>query len=374
MAESKKQTLSSRQGTTTFYLALIGGCLLVWGVVLISMFAMGNVEGDEVGLLVNNYNGTMEVYPHSGTYIYNAITSDFLTLDKTEQTVEMTADPSRGDMRSVDFVQVKTSDGSNVSVDVTILYKMISEPDLIKRIITESGTGEAYKSKWVRDYSRSVCRNELGKLTTEDFYISKLRTEKAMSAQVKLNEMLNVHGIQITSVQVQDFTFYKEYEEKIKEKKLADQEVEEQKSQAKAATERKAKRIMEREKSKEVAIANYIGDLKTVLLQAQEDAEKAKRGADVYYYETTEKAKAKYYEREKAAQAITAQRAAEAKGLTNLCKALEGEGGKNMVLLEYVKKLSGITLMGQPYTIGNSVDKVQHMGFVPAVTSRGGSN
>jgi len=374
MARKSKKRFATRQGTTTFYLMLIGGCLLVWGVVLISMFAMGNVKGDEIGVLVNNYSGTMEVYPYSGTYIYNAITSDFLTLDKTEQTIVMTADPNRGDKRTVDFVRVKTRDGSDVSVDVTINYKLLIEPDVIKRVIGETGTGDAYKSKWVRDYSRSVCRNELGKLTTEEFYKSGLRTDKAISDQVLLNKMLNKHGIAITSVQVQSFAFYKEYEEKIKEKKLADQEVEQQKSQADAARERKKKRVMERVKSKEVAIENYKGDLQTVLLKAQEESSKAKRGADVYYYATTQKAEAEFYGRQKEAQAILARRKAESKSLSNLCKALEGDGGKNMVLLEYVKKLSSINLMGQPYSIGNTVEKVQHMGFVPARTSRGGSN
>jgi len=365
MKKNKPQTIHSRKGTTTFYLALIGGCLLVWGVVIMSTFAMGNVKGDEVGILVNNYAGTIEVYPNSGTNIYNAITSDFLTLDKTEQTIEMTADPSRGDLRKSDFVKVKTIDGSNVNVDVTILYKMNRDAKSIKRIISESGLGNAYKQKWVRDYSRSICRHELGKLTTEDFYKSTLRTERAEASKKRLNEMLNIHGIKITSVQIQDFNFYAEYEAKIKEKKLADQEVQEQISQAKAATERKEKRINERKAVRDVAIANYIGDLKTVLLKAQAEAEKAKREADAYYYETTQKAKADLYKRQKEAKSIIAKRTAEAQGLTNLCKALAGKGGKNMVLLEYAKKLSGLTLMGQPYTIGNSVNKVQHMGFVP---------
>ena len=256
-------------------------------------------------------------------------------------------------------------------VDVTINYKIDSS--MAALIIAESGMGEEYKKKWIRDYSRSVCRNELGKLTTEEFYKSSLRTNQALSAKTILNEMLNPHGMMVTSVQVQSFAFYKEYEEKIKEKKLADQEVEEQKSQADAARERKKKRVMEREKSKEVAIENYKGDLQTVLLKAQAESEKAKRGADVYYYETTEKAKAEFYKRQKEAQAIVARRKAEAAGLRNLCNALAGEGGKNMVLLEYAKKLSGLSLMGQPYTIGNSVEKVQHMGVVPT-RSRGGAN
>ena len=115
MLRKTKNKLAVREGTSTFYLMLIGGCLLVWGIVFISMFAMGNVSGSEVGILVNNYSGTVEVYPNPGTHIYNAITSDLYRLDKTEQTIEMTANPNRGDIRGVDYVRVKTKDGSDVS-------------------------------------------------------------------------------------------------------------------------------------------------------------------------------------------------------------------------------------------------------------------
>ena len=359
-----------RRGATSFHLFLIAGCLFVWGFVIILMCAMGSVKGDEVGILVNNLTGEVTLYENPGTYIYNAITSDMHLLDKKEQTIEMTADPNRGDKRGADFVRVKTRDGSDVNVDVTINYRLI--PSEALKIIQESGPGDAYKKKWVRAYSRSICRNELGKLKTEEFYKSSLRTQKANSAKKLLNEHLRPHGVEITTVQVQSFKFYDEYEAKIREKKLADQEVEEQKSQADASREMMKRRIIEREKSKEVEIAKYVGTLKKQLLEAQAEAEKAKKASDAYYYKTTQNAEAELYRRKREAEAILAEKKAEATGVRKLCNALAGEGGRNMVLLEYAKKLNKMTLMGQPYTLDSSVGKVQHLGFVPARNKGGG--
>lgn len=359
-----------RRGQTSFYLILVGGCLFVWGVVLVLMFAMGTVAGSEIGVLVNNMTGQVTVYAQPGTYIYNAITSDMYLVDRTEQTLEMTADSSRGDIKGQDSIRVKTRDGSDVTADVTINYRL--DPTMALKVINESGPDDAYKLKWVRDYSRSICRNELGKLSTEEFYKAELRTKKAEDTTELLNKLLEPHGIHVTTVQVQSFAFYKEYEDKIKEKKLADQEVEEQKSQAEANREEKKRRVIEREKAKEVEIAKFEGTMQKQVLEAQGEAEKAKKAADAYFYTTTENAKAEYYRRQKEAKAIEVQLASEADGLKQYCAALEGDGGRNLVLLEYARRLKDIVLMGQPYHLQSSVEKVQHMGFVPTRTEKGG--
>ena len=102
-------------------------------------------------------------------------------------------------------------------------------------MVKTSGLADAYKYKWVRDYSRSVCRSVFGEMTTEEFYDASVRNIKAQKAMLELNELLQDYGIEITSVIAEKFSFHKEYEERIRAKKLADQEVEEQISKANAA-------------------------------------------------------------------------------------------------------------------------------------------
>jgi len=351
-----------------FYYTLLGSCLIVWSIVFFLMFAMGNIDAEEVGILVNNLTGTVTVYEHPGTYFYNAITSDLHVIDKREQTLEMTANERRGDIKGVDFVRIKTRDGSDVSVDVTVNYRII--PSKAELILTESGQGGQYKTKWVRDYSRSICRNILGELSTEEFYQSDLRSEKADAAMAALNKLLEPHGIKIRNVQVQSFAFYKEYEEKIKEKKLADQEVEEEKSKAQAATEEKKRRRIEQTNRKTVEIAKFVGTLKKNELEMVAQSEKARKRSDAYCYSTKITADAKLIKLSAQSKAILAEKRAEAKGVEKMCKALAGPGGRNLVMMEYAKKLKHVTLLGQPYSLENRVDKVQHLGFIP---TRGGA-
>ncbi len=322
--------------------------LVVLAVIGMMMFSMGTIRADEVGILVNNLLGTVEVYTQPGTYIYNSITSDLYKIDKREQTIVMTKKVNKGDRWGPDHIRIKTRDGSDVNVDVTINYQIIPDPELIKIIACECGPDDYYKQQWIRDYARSICRNRLGMLSTEEFYQSDLRTQKADEAKEELNKRLRPHGIQVNSVQVQDFHFYEEYEEKIKQKKLADQEVEEQKSQAKSAIEQKKRRKIEEENKKAIEITEYKGKLEKALIAARGDAEKVKKEADAYYYTKIKAAEAELYEAKQKRQGILAIKAAEAKGIEQMNKALEGEGGVNLVLMEYVRNLANTEILGYP--------------------------
>ena len=152
------------------------GANLIWpaiafllvALVLFSSIRVGRVSGTEVGLMLNRMTGKITVIPQSGTKIYNGITNDFYILDKTLQTLEMTEVKERGDRKEKDDLKVKTVDGSDVYVDLKVQYKI--DPSMADLVIRTSGPGEQYKQKWARDYVRSICRNYLGELTTEQFY------------------------------------------------------------------------------------------------------------------------------------------------------------------------------------------------------------
>ena len=44
-----------------------------------------------------------------------------------------------------------------------------------------------------------------------------------------------------------------------------------------------------------------------------------------------------------------------------LNKAMEGEGGRNLVKLEYARKLKEINLRGKPFTIDGTVERFEHL-------------
>ncbi len=332
---------------------------LVLAVFLFSSIRIGRVSGEQVGLLLNKLNGKITVIEQSGVQIYNGITSEFYVLDRTLQTLEMIGE---------DSLKIKTVDGSDVYVDLKVQYKI--SPDLADTVITTSGPGDQYKKKWTYDYVRSLCRNHLGELTTEEFYDSSMRNVKVLGAQQEAGARLSRFGILIDSIVIpQKPRFYKEYEAMIKKKKLADQAVLEERSKALAAKQRQIKLEVEKTNEKNVIIKKFEGDMRRKIIEAEAAGEKARKQADAQYDKLTIGAEAALYKMQKDAEGILARKTAEAQGILALKKALEGEGGRNMVMLEYARRLKNITFIGQPFTIQGHTERFEHL--TPAAAGRG---
>lgn len=321
-------------------------------------FRVQRVSGTEVGIKVNNVTGDITVIAESGTNIYNGILSSFHLLDMTVQRLEMVAQPDRGERSGRDDLRIKTVDGSDVFLDLTINYQL--RRDMVEKVVTTSGLEDAYKYKWVRDYSRSVCRAVFGEMTTEEFYDASVRNQKAQTAMLELNGLLEPYGIEISSVIAEKFSFHKEYEERIRAKKLADQEVEEQISKANAARQNQIFRVVEATKKKEVTLASYAGEMEKLIVEATANAERDVKQAEAYVIDTQLGADAIFYQRDKNAQAILVTAQAEGEALTAMAQAYEGVGGVNLVKRAYAQKIGDMKITGQPFTIESKTERLSY--------------
>lgn len=321
-------------------------------------FRVQRVSGTEVGIKVNNVTGDITVIAESGTNIYNGILSSFHLLDMTVQRLEMVAQPDRGQRSGRDDLRIKTVDGSDVFLDLTINYQL--RRDMVEKVVTTSGLEDAYKYKWVRDYSRSVCRAVFGEMTTEEFYDASVRNQKAQTAMLELNGLLEPYGIEISSVIAEKFSFHKEYEERIRAKKLADQEVEEQISKANAARQNQIFRVVEATKKKEVTLATHAGEMEKLIVEATANAERDVKQAEAYVIDIQLGADAIFYQRDKNAQAILVTAQAEGEALTAMAKAYEGIGGVNLVKRAYAQKVGDMKITGQPFTIESKTERLSY--------------
>jgi len=321
-------------------------------------FRVQRVSGTEVGLKVNNVTGDITVVAESGTNIYNGLLNSFHLLDMTVQRLEMVSESNRGERSGPDYLRIKTIDGSDVFLDLTINYQL--RRDMVEEIVKTSGLEDAYKYKWVRDYSRSVCRSVFGEMTTEEFYDASVRNIKAQKAMEELNQLLKPYGIEISSVIAEKFSFHKEYEERIRAKKLADQEVEEQISKANASRQNQIFRVVEATKKKEVVIATYTGEMRKLIVEATANAERDIRQAEAYVIDTQLGADATFYQRDKNAKAILVKAQAEGEALTVMALAYRGVGGLNLIKRAYANKVADMKISGQPYTIEGKTERLTH--------------
>ena len=259
-----------------------------------------------------------ELYPPGSTSFFVPFIRDFYVFDTKMQNLEMFADPKRGDRSGADDMQFKTTDGNDISMDVTVAWTI--DVKMTPLLLTTVGTStHEVKEKLVRPIARTLVRDVLNELDSEAVYNSDKRFEKAEKAKQELQTVLTPYGILISQVILHEHRFNQEYEQVIHDRKLAEQRAEQLKSEAEAAVQ-EALRNLETARGKVAAdIAAAEGDLRQAKLTA--DAEYFKQGQD--------------------AEAILAERTAKAKAVAKRNEALRGAGGRAMVKLRVAEALEG---------------------------------
>ncbi len=266
-----------------------------------------------------------ETYAPGATYFFPAVLNDWHTFDTKLQNVEMTFDPSRGDRRSRDDLLFKTIDGNDISLDVIVSYRI--DPAKAPIIVQYVGTSDyEIKDKVVRTIARSRPRDIFGELKTEEFYVSDRRDEKAERVKAELNQMMNPYGVIVERVSTKDYRFNPAYQQAIEDKKVADQVAEQNKSATKAAQEEYLKKLEEAK-----------GEVNKMIAEADGHFRQAEIEADAYYEQ-----------QQRIAAAIEAEGTAEAKGITEMNKALTGSGGEVMVKLKLAEALAGKRILLLP--------------------------
>jgi regulator of protease activity HflC (stomatin/prohibitin superfamily) len=306
---------------------------------LLSAFALATFQGctchstdsTEVGVLtrkvalIGKAGVQDEIYAPGATYLFMPFVTDWHAFDVSLQNLSMTRDRAKSDRQGEDDLRFKTIDGNEIRVDVTVVWHI--DPQKAPHILTSVGEDvEQVKEKMVRPACRSVVRDVLNELSSEDFYVSDKRFEKADKARDQLQKVLGPEGIKVEQVILGEHKFTPEYEQVIRDKKLAEQNTERLRSEAHAAAEA-AKQKLETAK----------GQVSQQLAEAAGFLDQVKLKAD-----------AAFYENQKQAEAIVAEKKAAAEAIRKRNEALAGSGGRTMVKLKLAEALEGKQILFVP--------------------------
>jgi len=267
----------------------------------------------------------------------------WVMFDGTVQTLEMTRDPSRGTLRGRDDVQVQSADGYTVSVDVTVKYRI--QPETGHKLYQDTGSKDKYKVI-VRNEAQKACMGLFGQMKTEDFYDPQERRSKADEVEILLTGALEGNYVEVIDVLIRDVQFDPEYERKIQRKKLADQEVEYNKSKARAEEKRGITQVVEAGTKRKLAVIEEEKKAEIVKMQAETDRKIAKIKAEADKYATEKRADSDLVKAQKEAAGQLLVKKAEAEGERLRNMAMAGPGGGVIVALEAARNinLSDITV------------------------------
>jgi regulator of protease activity HflC (stomatin/prohibitin superfamily) len=268
-------------------------------------------------------------YAPGATYFFLPFINDWDVFDTKLQNLEMTFSQVRGDRKSRDDLVLKTIDGNDISLDVIIAYRIDANkaPHILQYVARDDAT---LRDKIVRTVARSKPRDIFGELKTEAFYVADAREAQSGKAREALQKILGPMGIVVEKVLTNDYRFNPAYQKAIEDKKVADQQVEKNKSAQHAATEEYKRKLEEAR-----------GEVNKMVADADGQYLKDKIEADVYQEQ-----------QQLLAKAIQAEGIAEATGIQEMNNALAGSGGEAIVKLRIAEAIQGKRIILLPVSEG----------------------
>ncbi|MCB9777692.1 MAG: prohibitin family protein [Alphaproteobacteria bacterium] len=264
-------------------------------------------------------------YAPGATYFFPPVINDWYLYDTALQNLVMSGETNQGDRYGDDSLRFKTIDGNDISVNVTVAWSIdaTKAPTLLQFAGPDT---RAVGERLVRPVSRTIIRDVLNSLASEQYYDAGIRFKKAEEAAALLNHFLNPEGVLVNQVLLGEHRFNERYEQIIKDKKVAEQDAARLSSETEAARELRRREL---EQAK--------GLVQQAIEEATGESRKKRIDADAIHYE-----------RERQAEAILAEQRAKAKGIAERAKALSGSGGRNIVKLKVAEALQGKPIVFVP--------------------------
>ncbi len=148
------------------------------------------------------------------------------------------------DARSEDAISVKTREGLNSQMDVSIRYKMDKEN--AQQVFTQLGSTEEIITKLVRPTSREEIRTAASRFSINQIY-SENRSDFRDAVENDIRNDFEEFGFEVQKVQVRNVRLPDRVEKAIEEKESVEQEIEKKEKEVEREKLEKERKIIEAE-------------------------------------------------------------------------------------------------------------------------------
>jgi regulator of protease activity HflC (stomatin/prohibitin superfamily) len=244
--------------------------------------------------------------------------------------------------RSEKAIDVKTSDGYSVAIDVSLLYR-VENP---YKVYTAAGGGDAYADIIINKIAKPTLLQTLGELNAEEFYSGPKRIEKIKRAELMLGAQLKEQGVHLDAVLVRNYVYDPKYQALIESRKVKDQTVFWREAEARAEIEKR---------KRDTTVAEGLAASTTELQRGASEVQKLHSEANLY-------------ERKQAAQGKLLVETAEAQGTKLESDAYLNQGAENIVGIKMAEVLRGVRVLVlpsdgkdgvNPLDVGNLLNKLE---------------
>jgi regulator of protease activity HflC (stomatin/prohibitin superfamily) len=193
-------------------------------------------QGKAVGELEPGWHWVLPVYQDVKTLSFRTETYT-MSSSQSSTTIE-------NDARSEDALSVKTREGLNSQMDVSIRYRM--ERDKAQEVYTQLGMTEAIVRKLIRPTAREEIRTAASRFSINEIY-SENRSDFRAAVEDDIRNDFEEYGFIVQKVQIRNIRLPERVENAIEAKESVEQEIEKKQKEVEREKLEKERKIVEAE-------------------------------------------------------------------------------------------------------------------------------
>ncbi|OGG10043.1 hypothetical protein A2154_04390 [Candidatus Gottesmanbacteria bacterium RBG_16_43_7] len=193
-----------------------------------------------VGVVYDRGRGVLPVVYREGLHFAIPFWQSVIYFDARIQEYTMSMAPDEGAVKRDDSLDAPTSDGQQVKIDATVLFRINPEkaPDLLRTI------GPDYIDKLIRPISRSQIRMVVSRYSATEIYSGKRQEAEAVMTK-EISDLFNPKDLILDKILLRTVNFSPEYSKAIEDKVIAEQRVKQAEFEVKEATQRAQAKVAE---------------------------------------------------------------------------------------------------------------------------------
>lgn len=250
------------------FLAIIG--VLVGGLFSIVSQGILVVEPAQVAVVFQTVSGELDTPRRSGTHIIIPVLQEatIYPISFQQYTMSGAAEDSRGNNND-DALRVRTVDGQEVILDVTVIYRI--NPDKVN--LVHERWQNRYTDDLIRPILRGFVRDAVGRFRAEAVY-GESRTEIQDTIEEAMRTRMEEDGFDVSDLIIRNVTFSsEEFAQSIERVQIAERQAQEAAFRVQQEAQESERIRVRAEGSRDAAITAAEGEAEAIRVRAEAQAE-----------------------------------------------------------------------------------------------------
>ncbi|MFZ4816824.1 MAG: SPFH domain-containing protein [Phototrophicaceae bacterium] len=262
--------------------AVRGGIILaVFGLVLGGLFQLISqgvvvVRPTERAVVFRTLSGELTTPRGPGTSIIVPVFEEAIIYSTGVDNYTMSATPNEGDVLGDDAVTARTEDGQEVSLDITILFRVDGSGESINHLHTSwydvNRARPNYRDGFVRPTVRALTRDVTSRFTANEIY-GVGRDDMVEQMQADITARFADEGLLVEDLLLRNVTFSDQFTNAIELAQVAEQETRRAEIEVRRREQEAEQARVQATGLRDAAITTAQGESEAIVLRAQAEAE-----------------------------------------------------------------------------------------------------